>query len=384
MKTLIETLPKHILCFSHLRWDFVFQRPQHLLSRFAQNSVVYFFEEPVFDATAETYLSISKRDDKLSIIVPHLFEGMDQESVNTELTLLVEKLLIDTNLNDWLFWYYTPMAFPFTENLKPKLTVYDCMDELSTFLFAPKELIDLEKKLMAKADLVFTGGHSLYEAKKQQHSNIFPFPSSIEKEHFAKARIQQIQPDDQVTIEGPKLGFFGVIDERFDMELIRNIAEERREWQIILVGPIVKISENLLPKNSNIHYLGQKSYTELPEYLSGWDVALIPFLLTDSTRYISPTKTPEYLAGGVPVISTPIHDVINPYGTSNLVHISGNYKGFIRSIESELVKTDQQKVEWLTNVDKHLENLSWDNTHLEMLKQLTRTLKNLNAIPVAS
>jgi len=382
MESLIETSPKHLLCFSHLRWNFVFQRPQHLLSRFAKDATVYFFEEPIFDSTTGAYLSISKRGDKLNVVVPHLPEGTNQESVNTVLGSLLDKLLLDANLNDWLFWYYTPMAYSFTNKYKPKLIVYDCMDELSAFKFAPKELIGLEKKLMAKADLVFTGGHSLFEAKKQQHSNIFPFPSSIEKNHFAKAKIQKDQPQDQANIQGPKLGFFGVIDERFDIELIRNIAQERPEWQIILIGPVVKISPDILPKNSNIHYFGQKSYAELPSYLSGWDVALIPFLLNESTRYISPTKTPEYLAAGVPVVSTPIHDVINPYGVKNLVHISGNFKGFIKSIESELEKTD--KKEWLTEVDKHLKSLSWDKTYLEMLKQIKRTLKNINTISVAS
>jgi len=377
MESLTEIPLKHILCFSHLRWDFVFQRPQHLLSRFAEDAIVYFFEEPIFDALNESYLSISKRGKKINIIVPHLKEEIDPQTANATLTTLLDKFLLDVKMDDWAFWYYTPMAYAFTNKYKPKLIVYDCMDELSAFKFAPTELVDLEKLLMKNADLVFTGGHSLYAAKKQLHSNIFPFPSSIEKEHFAKARSEKNQPDDQTIIAGPKIGFFGVIDERFDIELIRNIAQERSDWQIILIGPVVKISEDILPQNSNIHYLGQKLYSELPAYLSGWDVALIPFELNESTRYISPTKTLEYLAAGVPVVSTPIYDVINPYGTSNLVHISGNSEGFINIIESELNNPDKR--EWLKKVDEHMKDLSWDNTYMNMLTQINKVLQNRNS-----
>lgn len=382
MESLIEISPKHLICFSHLRWDFVFQRPQHLLSRFAKDHVVYFFEEPIFDATAEDFLSISKREDNLHVVVPHLKEGMSSEFVNASLAALLDKILLNANLNEWMFWYYTPMAYYFASKYKPKLVIYDCMDELSAFKFAPKEITALEEKLMVRADLVFTGGVSLYEAKKQKHANIFPFPSSIDREHFAQAKILEDQPLDQKFIAGTKLGFFGVIDERFDIDLIKNIAIDRPDWQIILIGPVVKISPDTLPKLKNIHYLGQKSYTELPAYLAGWDIALIPFLLNESTRYISPTKTPEYLAAGIPVVSTPIHDVINPYGIKNLVHISASHEGFIKIIESEMVKTEREG--WLEEVDRHLMYLSWDQTYSEMKRHIMRTIKNVNRISIAS
>lgn len=382
MKNAIETPPQHILCFSHLRWDFVFQRPQHILSRFSKDAVVYFLEEPFFDAVGEPYLSISKRSDNLHVVVPHLLPGTEAQNIQNTMTALIDKFLFNANMDDWIFWYYTPMAYSFTSKYKPRMVVYDCMDELSAFKFAPKELLGLERMLMGKADIVFTGGHSLFEAKKQQHANIFPFPSSIDRKHFAKAKEQVEEPADQARISGPKIGFFGVIDERFDIELIRSIAEERPEWQMMLIGPVVKISEEILPRNANIHYLGQKSYAELPHYLSGWDVALIPFALNESTRFISPTKTPEYLAAGVPVVSTPIHDVINPYGIKNLVHISGSVEGFIRSIEQEMKATDKRK--WLSEVDNFLKNQSWDKTCRDMQKQIQNTLKNMQTISVAS
>lgn len=385
MKNSIETPPRNLMCFSHLRWDFVFQRPQHLLSRFGRDMNVYFFEEPLFDSDQEDYLDISAKGEKLRVITPHLCKHKTERRLTVSaITTLLGCFLKNSVLEDWTFWYYTPMALEFSEKFKAKLTIYDCMDELSAFKFAPKELPALEKRLMNRADLVFTGGHSLYEAKKDQHNNIFPFPSSIEKEHFGKARKQCREPQDQAYINGPKIGFYGVIDERFDIELIRGIAEQRPDWQLMLIGPIVKIDEATLPEFPNIHYLGQRSYEELPAYLSGWDVALIPFLLNDSTRYISPTKTPEYLAAGIPVVSTPIKDVIRPYGIKKLVSIATGVNEFTRAIDLELNKPNHKA--WLTKVDQFLSNISWDDTYMEMRQQICNTLNasNNRTISIAS
>jgi glycosyltransferase involved in cell wall biosynthesis len=382
MTTVLKTLPSNLLCFSHLRWDFVYQRPQHLLNRFANLFTIYYLEEPEFHATDSARIVFTKRSDNLYVGVPHLPLGIDDQQINVLMTRLVNNFLKEKDLDDFAFWYYSPMAMSFSGNHMPKITIYDCMDELSAFKNAPKELIDMEKKLLKNADVVFTGGHCLYEAKKNLHENIYPFPSSIEKEHFQKARHISQEPKDQVNIKGKKIGFYGVIDERFDIELIGNIAAAKPEWQIILLGPVVKIDPEALPKNDNIHYLGSKSYDELPAYLSGWDVALIPFAINESTRFISPTKTPEYLAAGVPVVSTPIRDVINPYGNNNLVHIGSNANDFINAIEKELAIAHRDK--WLAKADKFLASNSWDNTYQNMLKLIMSTIRNKNSISVAS
>jgi glycosyltransferase involved in cell wall biosynthesis len=356
--------PLNLICFSHLRWDFVYQRPQHLLSRFSRNTTVWFVEEPIFDAVGQSYLSVRAESPTLKIVVPHLLNGLTEEEIIHEQTTLVKKMQLTVDFSDSIFWYYTPMALKFSAQFKPRYIVYDCMDELSAFRYAPKEMVQLEKTLMARADIVFTGGQSLFEAKKKQHNNIHPFPSGIEIEHFSKARTQIEEPADQIEITGFKLGFYGVIDERFDIELIRQMAEARRDWQFILIGPVLKIDQATLPGNSNIHYLGQKSYQELPAYLAHWNIALIPFLINESTRFISPTKTPEYLAGGVPVISSPITDVINPYGKYDLVHICSNAQEFIRAAESELNKSCSKL--WLAKTDVFLKGVSWDATYQAM------------------
>jgi glycosyltransferase involved in cell wall biosynthesis len=382
MKQSLEMPTKNLICFSHLRWDFVFQRPQHLLTRFSANANVFYFEEPVYDAHEDAYLHLSSRSNKVTVIVPHLKAESGVNDVHNTLISLLDKFFQKTDLPDWTFWYYTPMALSFTDKYKPKLIIYDCMDELAAFKFAPEELIGLERRLLAKADLVFTGGHSLYEFKKQQHSNIHPFPSSIDKGHFAQARKVKKQPLDQVNIVGPKLGFYGVIDERFDIELIGNMATLRPDWQFVLIGPVVKIDEAVLPRNKNIHYLGQKSYAELPGYLSGWDIALIPFQLNESTKFISPTKTPEYLAAGIPVVSTPIRDVVKPYGIKKLVHIASSCEEFIEAVESEFNKSETS--EWLTEVDKFLKDVSWDQTYETMVKHMIATLTSNKKISIAS
>ncbi|KAA6436897.1 glycosyltransferase family 1 protein [Dyadobacter flavalbus] len=374
----LESLPKNLLCFSHLRWDFVYQRPQHLLTRFSDISAVYFLEEPIFGSTDIPYLTFSQRLPDLWVCVPHLSHGLSKEEINLQLKELLKVFFINKNAEEFIFWYYTPMALQFSSHITPGLMVYDCMDELSAFKFAPEELKSLEKDLINNADIVFTGGHSLYEHKKHLHSNIHPFPSSIDKKHFGKARKQKSEPADQACIAGPKIGFYGVIDERFDINLIRAVADARPDWNIILIGPVVKIDPGALPRNPNIHYLGSKSYDELPQYLSGWDVAMVPFMLNESTRFISPTKTPEYLCAGKPVVSTAIRDVINPYEKNKLVTIAHNEEEFVAAIENWLVLED--KVNWLTEVDRFLLTNSWDLTCADMVDYMTTTFKNKKVV----
>ncbi|MBD0284551.1 MAG: glycosyltransferase family 1 protein [Flavisolibacter sp.] len=361
-----------LICFSHLRWNFVFQRPQHLLSRFARYTRVFFIEEPIYhDAPAKLHIEQSEKN--VWVVVPYLKKDLAAKQVIAHQKKIVNTLIAEKDIKQFVSWYYTPMALPFSNHLSPVVTVYDCMDELSAFKFAPAELKILEKELMKKADLVFTGGYSIYESKKNDHKHIFPFPSSIDKEHFAQARNILNDPLDQKNIPHPRFGFYGVIDERLDIELIGEVAKAKPDWQFIIIGPVVKIDPQSLPRLSNIHYLGGKNYKELPHYLAGWDVAMIPFAMNESTRFISPTKTPEYLAAGKPVISAPIRDVIAPYGENKLVRIAANAKQFIRHAETLLKRKNNKR--WLTNVDAFLAGISWDKTWSQMAKHIEHKLK---------
>jgi glycosyltransferase involved in cell wall biosynthesis len=366
-----------LVCFSHLRWGFVFQRPNHLLSRFSKHQRVFFIEEPIFH-DGEERVHIEKYNEQLFIITPHLKGGQAEAEVLKKQRSIISNLFTNMKINRYFSWYYTPMALPFTEHLTPELVIYDCMDELSAFKFAPPQLTILEKELFNKADIVFTGGNSIYESKKNHHHNIFAFPSSIDKHHFGSARIKTEDPADQRNIPHPRFGFFGVVDERFDIEMIDRVAKARPEWQFVILGPVVKIDPASLPHYENIHYLGGKKYEELPSYIAGWDIALIPFAMNESTKFISPTKTPEYLAAGKPVISTPIRDVVKPYGENKLVHIVKNADEFIQAAEKELSK--KRKAAWIKKVDDFLLYNSWDRTWGQMVRNMEETLTQISNV----
>ena len=361
-----------LVCFSHLRWNFVFQRPQHLMSRSAQTYRTFFIEEPVF-LEGEERCEYNHTENNVGIVIPYLNPGITEEEVASRLNKLLMDFFKEKSILHYIFWYYTPMALAFTENFNPALIIYDCMDELSAFKFAPPRLKELEKKLFNTADLVFTGGVSLYEFKKSQHHNIYPFPSSIDKNHFAQARTIKEDTEDQKHIPHPRLGFYGVIDERFDIDLISQVAELKPDWHFVLIGPVVKIDPASLPQKNNIHYLGGRTYEQLPSYLSKWDIALIPFARNESTRFISPTKTPEYLAAGKPVISTSIKDVVDQYGANGLVYIADTAKEFIVAAESIFSFPDKEK--WLRETDAFLAGNSWDKTWTSMLQLINLTFE---------
>ena len=368
-----------IVCFSHLRWNFVYQRPQHLLTRFARYHRVFFIEEPIFDAESSYHNIYQDIENGVFVVTPRLRQGMSANQIIHTQKLLLENLFHTRNIDKYIFWYYSPMALPFSEDFSQMLTVYDCMDELSAFKFASPELKENEVRLMNKADLVFTGGHHLYEAKKHMHENIYPVPSSIDKSHFAKARQAIADPPDQKGIPYPRLGFYGVIDERFNLEILEEIVAKKPDWNFVLIGPVVKIDVNAIPKKSNVYHLGAKDYKELPSYLSSWDIAIMPFALNESTKYISPTKTPEFLAAGKPVISTSIRDVVIPYGKQGLVSIADTAEEFIKA--GEKILSNPKDPQWLTRVDQFLKTISWDDTWAFMNNRIAETIqrkKNIN------
>ncbi len=363
-----EQIPT-LLCLSHLRWSFVYQRPQHLMSRFARDFNVLFFEEPIPTEDAQPWLEVRPEENGVQVLVPRLPQGCEGETALRVQRDLLDGYLKKLGVGELMLWFYTPMALGYAGHLEPSLTVYDCMDELSAFRGAPPELVERERELLKRADLVFTGGYSIWEAKRELHDNAYPFPSSVDVAHFAEARRTQADPDDQAEIPHPRLGFYGVIDERFDIALVAEVAKQRPDWQFVLVGPVVKIDPADLPRRDNIHYLGGKTYDELPRYLSGWDVATMPFAMNESTRFISPTKTPEYLAGGCPVVSTPIKDVVRTYGDTEIVHIADTPEAFIQAVDKALADAEDRD-RLLKTADDILGDMSWDHTWALMKEKM--------------
>jgi UDP-galactopyranose mutase len=361
-----------IMCFSHLRWDFVFQRPQQLMGRFAKSRTVVFVEEPLFQDVAPNLHARIDSDSGVTVWTPQLPRGASENLQNSMAEQLLLKAMLQSGISLPILWYYTPLMRDLSRNIRSSAIVYDCMDELSNFRFAPPGMIEAEKALIADADIMFTGGVSLYEAKRHLHSNIHAFPSSVDKDHFAQARTPTLEtPSDQASVQSPRFGYFGVLDERIDFELIAKIAEQRPHWSIVLVGPTAKLTAGELPQRANIHYLGIKPYAELPAYLHGWDVALMPFATNAATQFISPTKTPEYLSGGKPVVSTAIKDVERFYGHLDAVRISNTHEKFIADCEATLGLSSSPGA-WMPAVDAALAGMSWDTTCEEMDALLTQ------------
>ncbi len=374
-----------LICFSHLRWDFVFQRPQHLMTRFARTRTVVYWEEPLpctFDEQAVLDVRTCPKSGVL-IATPHLPTDISAETRLATLQTLLNDFLAAREIEDPIRWYYSPMFLDISRHVEASCVIYDCMDELSNFKFAPPELRVLEQELLAEADVVFTGGYSLYEAKRGRHPNIHPFPSSVDRAHFAQARTLagDDEPEDQAGLPHPRLGFYGVVDERMDLELLAGIADARPDWTLAIVGPVVKIDPADLPHRRNIRYLGAKNYAELPRYLAGWDVALMPFAINESTRFISPTKTPEYLAGGKPVVSTPITDVVRHYGDLEGVRIADGVRAFVAECETAL-RLSEAKGAWLEEVDKTLAELSWDQTFANMAALIDQAIAKRKGLAV--
>jgi UDP-galactopyranose mutase len=355
-----------IVVFSHLRWDFVYQRPQHLLSRLAQHYPVLFVEEPEF---------ASRPSMEQSCPVPNVTVCRARTPVRTlgfhdDQIPLLQPLLASLLPRGErpIVWFYTPMALPLLRGMNPDLVVYDCMDELASFRNPPKQLLQRESALLNLADLVFAGGPSLYEAKRGRHPSVHCFPSSVDVGHFGQARDRSRSHPALAGLAHPRLGYYGVIDERFDASLIAAMAQAHPAWQIVLVGPILKVKPADLPQAPNIHYLGQQPYAALPQLLAGWDVCLLPFALNEATRFISPTKVLEYMAAELPVVSTPIADVARPYG--HVVAIADGAPEFIAACEAALAHSPQQRAAVVAQMREIVASTSWNATAQQMRELL--------------
>lgn len=338
-----------MVVFCHLRWQFVYQRPQHIISRFSSTMKVLFIEEPISDNAEGNSGNLIIVTKTLHVLQPYV---KDIESIAAILPNYIKNKTIPIG------WFYSASFSPLLEPLNFETVVYDCMDELSLFKGAPSHLINQEKYLMAYADIIFTGGKSLYESKKQYHSNVYCFPSSVDEEHFAQALNGIEVATDIANLSSPVVGYYGVIDERIDLQLLHETSKKLPDVSFVMIGPLAKIEDADLPKERNIHYLGMKSYNELPAYLKVFDIAMMPFALNDATKYISPTKTLEYMAAGKPIISTKITDVVRDYSDSvSLIENADDFCITIKSLtdQKELLVTER-------GYDKILEKTSWNAT----------------------
>jgi len=369
-----------IIVFCHLRWDFVFQRPQHLLTRLAQYYNIIVVEEPIYHEGA-SFLHKTSPSANITICQPHT--SVRAPGFHDDQLSLLQPLVMDLvpEGENPIVWFYTPMALPILQSLSPSLIVYDCMDELAAFRNSPKQLLQREAALLGLADLVFTGGPSLYEAKRTRHPSVHCFASSVDVQHFEQALDRLNSHAAHRDISGPRLGFYGVIDERLDLDLIAAVADAHAQWQIVLVGPVVKIDPASLPRRDNIHYLGQQSYEALPQFLAGWDICMLPFALNEATKFISPTKVLEYMAAELPVVSTPITDVMQPYG--DVVSIAHTPEQFIKACENALALSEQQRATMVTRMREVVATTSWNATAAQMRELMQESQAQKLAVSTA-
>lgn len=369
-----------LLCFSHLRWDFVWQRPQHLMARFAGNRRVFFVEEPIFggDRPAEQAQLAMRESD--GVTVCHLVcrdPGPGGGPVLDDAYARLAAELVETQgLEDYTLWFYTPMLLPAARELAPSLRVYDAMDELSLFKGASPELLPRERRLLQLADVVFTGGVSLGKAKAALHRNVHAIPSGVDAEHYGHALDPATPvPADLAAVPRPRVGFFGVIDERTDLPLLAELARREPQWQFVMIGPVVKIDPAELPAAPNLHYFGQRQYRELPGYTKGFNVCMLPFALNEATRFISPTKTLEYMAAHKPIVSTPVADVVGAY--RDHVAIAPDAASFAAAIERALAETPPEREARIARERTILARSTWDSivTRMDTLMQEAATTR---------
>ncbi|WP_426163964.1 glycosyltransferase [Sandarakinorhabdus sp. DWP1-3-1] len=364
-----------LIVLSHLRWDFVFQRPQHVLTRATRHCDVIYIEEPLYEGTEFSHRTLI-RENGVRVVQPLVPPGTPEADVIFHQGDVLESFADAAIGRTLLLWYYTPMAYAFGHRIDADVVIFDKMDELSAFKFASPQLHVLESLLMDRADVVFTGGASLQKAATGRHDNLHCFPSSIDVAHFGAARDAALlsEPEDMVAIPHPRIGFFGVLDERINLELVADMAAARPDWHLVMIGPTAKIDPASLPQAPNIHWLGSKQYAELPRYMAHWDIGFMPFALNDATRFISPTKTPEFLAAGLPLLSTPIHDVVEPYGTRGFVEVAATADGMVLAGDRLLATRADAAAEKrrLTKVDSFLSGNSWDKTWAAMYAEIRR------------
>ncbi len=332
------TSPMVVHC--HLRWDGVWQRPQQILSRMAARRRIAFIEEPVFQAPGEAPRLAVREANGVTVVQPHVppqEEHLPRVSPENRAIIrsLVAPWLAENGFTSAVRWHYAPMAVYMRDLTEDHAVVYDCMDELAAFKGAPEELVDCERALMEEADVMFTGGLSMWLNKKQHHGNCHRFDSGVDVEHFRQATLEETAvPEDAQRLPGPVLGYYGVIDERMDYDAIRALSASFPQGTLLLIGPVTKVDPAELPQAPNIRYLGQRSYSELPRYLKAFDVALVPFADNAATRFLSPTKTLEYFAGEKPVVSSPVKDVVENY--ADIVRIARSPEEYVAAVRAAL------------------------------------------------
>jgi glycosyltransferase involved in cell wall biosynthesis len=366
-----------IIVHCHLCWDWVWQRPQQFLSRLSERHKILFVEtigpDPQLSSAVARFWSAPNFPNVtiLRLQFPAWRWG-DSAFVDRERRRLLKEFLSGPGAGEFenpVQWFYDPMAVPaFLGQMDEIAVVYDCMDELSKFRCAPPQIKMRERKLLAAADVVFAGGRKLWQAKKLLNENCHFYGCGVDVTHFGSARSDATEiPADIAPLPKPILGYFGVVDERMDYELLVKLADANPDWSIAMVGPKIKVE--MLPERPNLHWLGQKNYLELPAYCKAFDVCMMPFALNEATEFINPTKALEYMATGKPIVSSAVADVVTNFGA--VVSIARTHDEFVSHCREAIAKVDAARVE--AGLRQAAEN-SWDSIVAQLENHIANAL----------
>jgi glycosyltransferase involved in cell wall biosynthesis len=379
-----------IIVHSHLGWDWVWQRPQQFHSRLSKTHPVLFVEGPIPSEEVEksrvTLREISDYPNivVLQMVVPASRFRTDGAWVDTERRRLVQTVLegpLGRSFENPVQWFYDPMAVTaFLGHMDESAVVYDCMDELSQFKGAPRELVRRERELLNAADVVFAGGPKMARSKARFNSNCHSYGCGVDIKHFGKARHAATKvPQDVAQLSGPVLGYIGVVDERLDYDLLANLADHNPAWSIAIVGPHTKVDPADFPKRDNLHFLGGRDYSQLPAYAKAFDVCMMPFAKNEATEYINPTKALEYMATGRPIVSTDVEDVVLQF--SDVVEIAVTHDEFIAGCERSIAQPSLRRINAGLKMAK---NNSWDSIVAQLERHVEDILTSEKAVVTSS
>ncbi|HSU55816.1 MAG TPA: glycosyltransferase [Candidatus Dormibacteraeota bacterium] len=368
-----------IIVHSHLCWDWVWQRPQQFVSRLSKRHKILFVEtvapDPALVVPAARFRQVEKYPNTTILTVQFpAWRWGDGAYVDSERRRIVQQFVAGpgSEFENPVQWFYDPMAVPaFAGQMGERLTVYDCMDELSRFRCAPPEMSVREAKLLALADVVFTGGRKLWESKRRHHENCHFYGCGVDVAHFGKALKPETPIATQLeSLSKPVLGYFGVVDERLDYDLIARLADANPEWSVAIVGPVLKVEEASLPRRANLHWLGGQPYADLPSFCKGFNICLMPFALNEATEFINPTKALEYMATGRPIISSAVPDVVANFG--EVVHVADDVEEFISLCRKATARPDAERTR--RGLAKAREN-TWERIVSELEGHVEEALK---------
>lgn len=362
-----------VLCLSHLRWNDTEVRPRQLLSACARVRPAVFFEQPHFDAS-EPFLDITHTPERVVLAVPHLPPRMTALEAEQAQRDMLDDLLRELDEDMPVLWYYSPLALGFSDHLRASAIVYDCLEQLESRDDATSELHERERTLLERADVVFTCSYGLFQRMRRttQHPNIHPFVSSIDLEFFQRAREAPLEPPSQQQVDEPRIGFYGSIDQSVDLQLLTELACARPDLQLVLLGPLVGLDPDDLPCVPNLHWLGVPTPEQIPAYLAGWDVVMLPLAHTDTVNSSAATRAAECLAAGKPVVSTSVADIVEPWGRAGLVWLGDDAGEFADAIDDALASDRSARLE---HGDDYLADHTWLATWCAMWMHIERAME---------